>query len=340
MQMYEHPQLKGFFLYPIHSYVYVNKDGEIYNEKTGKYGSYSDDGGAYPVFTIRLPVHRIMAETFLDKPEDIDEKDLIVNHLDGDKRNPCLSNLEWTTYSGNNIHAYKTGLRPDNQIILLKEIGKDEIQEFYSLQEAARYLSVNGYKVHAYLKNRFRRRPLLEKYLLTYKGEEWPNEAHALSLSAYNCGLPTDIVVIDTEENKTFVVEGYENVANLTKIGINTLRHALRKARPKGETVTIDRFKMCYLEHYQPYIDSQVQRIKAKSADTRFKGKTPRTPKPIMVTNLSTHETYRLDSSETLAKQLGVKKNTLQKHIWMNKGIWKGNLKVEYLQTNSGLTDQ
>lgn len=50
--------------------------------------------------------HRLVALTFLEKP---DGKD-IVNHIDGDKANCKVSNLEWVTPLENNIHAVKEGL--------------------------------------------------------------------------------------------------------------------------------------------------------------------------------------------------------------------------------------
>ena len=337
MLLNEHPQLKNFFSCPIYSHIYVNKNGYVFNDLTNRFLNISQTGKRYQLIDIggkSVPMHRVLAETFLDKPENPGRNKLVVNHLDGIKGNNSLSNLEWTTYSGNNTHAYKTGLRADNHVILLKEVGKDEIHEFHSLQETARYLDVNGHKVHKYLKNRFRRRPLLEKYLLTYKGEEWPNEANALAIKPYNCGLPVDIVVTDTKDKKSFIIEGYKGVSEFTGISLLELRYALSKARPAGKTITKGQFEICYLEDYHPYLDSQPERIKSDIKDTKFvKGGThiARPPKPILVTDLNTHEQYKLDSSETLSIQLGVKKNTLQKHIWKNNGIWKNHLKIEYL---------
>jgi hypothetical protein len=52
-------------------------------------------------------VHRLIAEAFLDKPNGCD----VVNHINGVKTDNSIRNIEWTTYHGNNLHAYRTGLK-------------------------------------------------------------------------------------------------------------------------------------------------------------------------------------------------------------------------------------
>jgi hypothetical protein len=52
-------------------------------------------------------VHRLLAQVFIPNPKNKPQ----VNHIDGDKANNALLNLEWVTQSENQSHAYRTGLQ-------------------------------------------------------------------------------------------------------------------------------------------------------------------------------------------------------------------------------------
>ena len=95
---------------------YITENGEVYSEITDKILSVQLDKDGYEKVRLisidgkrhRYSVHRLVLENF--KPCD-NMHELQVNHIDGNKQNNCLTNLEWVTPSENIRHAYVVGLK-------------------------------------------------------------------------------------------------------------------------------------------------------------------------------------------------------------------------------------
>ena len=90
---------------------YITKDGRVlkksgterrYKYKDYKYVTLNKDGKQFFV-----AIHRLLAIHYIPNPHRKQQ----VNHIDGDKLNNNLSNLEWTTASENVKHAYDIGLK-------------------------------------------------------------------------------------------------------------------------------------------------------------------------------------------------------------------------------------
>ncbi len=87
-------------------------------------------------------VHRLVAEAFIPNPKGKPE----VNHIDGNRQNNHISNLEWVTSGENSLHASKTGLR-----VYTNRLTKDEFLDcLYDVINGESYQSLSSrvpYKV-------------------------------------------------------------------------------------------------------------------------------------------------------------------------------------------------
>lgn len=76
-----------------------------------------------------VSVHRLVAEHFINNPENKSQ----VNHIDGNKQNNCVSNLEWSTPGENLEHARRNGL-----IIMPKSEKNCNYGKFGALSKSAK----------------------------------------------------------------------------------------------------------------------------------------------------------------------------------------------------------
>jgi hypothetical protein len=100
--------VKGF-----EEYYLINNLNNVWSIRKKKIMKIQIDDGGYLCITFNANhikfkkyIHILKAEIWIPNPLNLPE----VNHIDGNKQNCDISNLEWCTRQYNIIHAQKTGL--------------------------------------------------------------------------------------------------------------------------------------------------------------------------------------------------------------------------------------
>ena len=109
----------------------ATEDGHIWSYKSKKFLKEETNNGYKRVSLFKdgaykhYRVHRLIAETFIPNPNGLPQ----VNHIDEDRSNNCVNNLEWCTQQYNNDYS-------QSRRILCEETGVI----YKSMSEAARAL--------------------------------------------------------------------------------------------------------------------------------------------------------------------------------------------------------
>ena len=116
---------------PSHPRYEISENGVIRNKKNKKEKSQYLGSTGYYMISVSynnksnpLRVHRLLAETFINNPDSKPH----VNHIDGNKTNNSLNNLEWCTHQENMKHAFSTGLANNSKT----NNGMSKLNEFQS----------------------------------------------------------------------------------------------------------------------------------------------------------------------------------------------------------------
>jgi len=120
-----------------------SKSGKIRNDHTGKISNKAKDATGYLTISLtnndgktkHTGIHRLIADTWLENPEN----KATVNHKNKDRSDNCVENLEWATYTEQNIHKLNTQVKKFKNNIGIWKCDKDSgerINYYRTIKEA------------------------------------------------------------------------------------------------------------------------------------------------------------------------------------------------------------
>jgi len=142
-QRVEPPDGKELIDYP--GYI-VTTDGTVYSSKSRKYLSLKTHNSGYISVSLSnkgkkdFYIHVLVAILYLPK---IPGKN-VVNHIDRDKSNNKLINLEWVTSSENTLHAIETGVMTHVRGVIQYDHNWRELNTYSSIREASNNSKVDS----------------------------------------------------------------------------------------------------------------------------------------------------------------------------------------------------
>ena len=133
---------------------YVSSLGRFKNSKGIIMKDYKPHHSGYIYVRVnkdKYALHRLVAFTFLENPEN----KAYVNHIDGNKTNNRLVNIEWNTPNENSLHSHKTGLtKCFTRKITQYDLEMNKIKDFNSIVEASKILNIGKTNIKAVLYNK------------------------------------------------------------------------------------------------------------------------------------------------------------------------------------------
>lgn len=114
----------------------IDTEGNVYSKRKHKYLKQTINKYGYCKVTLQkdkykkmYSVHRLVAETFISNYNKLPQ----VNHIDGNKQNNHVANLEWCTAKHNMNEAVRTGLFDNCKKIQKENAVKNNLNKYHIL---------------------------------------------------------------------------------------------------------------------------------------------------------------------------------------------------------------
>ena len=124
---------------------FITREGNVVNAKGNILAVVVNKATGYKAVSLwkdnkgrNYTIHRLIATTYIPNPDNLPQ----VNHIDGNKLNNQVDNLEWVTPSGNIQHAYDIGLNKQTKLKLLDDLTYETLLERFLQGESMTSLAL------------------------------------------------------------------------------------------------------------------------------------------------------------------------------------------------------
>lgn len=260
----------------------ISQNGEVWSYIKNTIMKPKIDRYGYLVIGIRnnagirkyLTIHRLVAITYLPN----NDKTLQVNHIDGNKLNNHVSNLEWVSAKDNIRHSYRKDLNKNHFYATLTNLETGEIRKYVSLKSLGKDIGVLAPVLIGLVKYS-EINPILNKYVIKFQNfdeyirsntknfgkkvycydyvEQTIKEFESYNLAKYEFGLRTSI---DCLNRPSYLHIGYylsdepivkipKNIFTIEEMLDSRRKFIMEKFRPNARKYMLfDYFNKTYCE--------------------------------------------------------------------------------------------
>ena len=293
----------------------ISKSGIVVNKLTGRTLSPFMTSNGYVCVHLKMSgkqnalLHRLVALTYIPNPDG----KLQVNHIDGNKMNNSVCNLEWVTPRENCEHAGRMGLSPKCTAIDVYDLNTGEILNFQSFIACARHYNMSKDAIS----NRINSDPNGERVFPEGRRYRIHSSDSWSSVKTHHYGRRLYLNVKHLPSNKIFSELKLTEVSELTGIPV-----------PRLSTILKNNDQPVVRGYYQiKYSDSKSWRV---IGDMCVEMAKTHSLKPVQVFNPSTGDMRIYMSLKECAEAMHLKMSTLCERLRRPLSIYSDGFSYGY----------
>lgn len=255
-----------------------------------------------------LSIHRLLALTF--KQDRLPEQTQ-VNHIDGDKQNNQLDNLEWVTPLQNNIHSELFNRNNTRDFLLVTNTDGEFVGTFRNIYDAEKQLGLSANQIWASIKANQIAEGLVFHYL-GFSHKKWPTLKTKVAPNLPACRIK----MLDLETGLLCV---FDSIGAAAKHFSTNPSHIYQSLQKSPSTVKLFRKRYMVAKITEPFFDyTETQILEART----------RGEKATLSLNLDTGEIIIFRKAKDIISRYNLSKKAV------TTSLLKCNLRI--FQTNQG----